>query len=198
MYCFVGAVSRISRKSARPLQGMLYLTGVLLVLGLGALPLRSRAQQTNSFEDSPYLRMDPEKVVIDRDWRIPCGECHISEFGVWRESAHATGFDDMHRSPQAQDILSDMGLRTAKRQAMCLKCHYTVKAPDVDRAVAGVSCESCHGAAADWVNEHNDWGPGVEHPDNEPPEHAEARIAESVAGGMLRPSGDLYAVAAAC
>ena len=191
-------MSRI-RRSAGPRGGVLYLTAVILVLGLSALPLRSRTQQANPFADSPYLRMDPEKVLIERDWRIPCGECHISEFEVWEDSKHATGFDNMHQSPEAQDILSKMRLRTAKRGgALCLKCHYTVKAPDVGRAVAGVSCESCHGAAADWVNVHNDWGPGVEHPDEELPENAEARIAASVEGGMLRPSGDLYAVAANC
>lgn len=190
----------MSRRSARRRQGVLYLTAVLLVLGLSALPLRSRTQQTNPFEDSPFLRMDPEKVVIsERDWRVPCGECHISEYEVWQDSKHATGFNTMHRTDQAQDILREMGLRTTKRQeAMCLKCHYTVKAPSSSRAIAGVSCESCHGAAHDWVEVHNTWGPGVEHPDDELPEHAEARVAASLEGGMLRPSGDLYAVAANC
>ena len=182
-----------------PRQGVLYLTGALLVLGLSALPLRSTTQQTNPFEDSPFLRMDPEKVVIsERDSRVPCGECHVREYEVWQDSKHATGFNTLHRTDRAQDILREMGLRVSKRQeALCLKCHYTVKAPSLG-AIAGVSCESCHGAARDWLDVHNTWGSGVEHPDDESTEHAAARIAASLAGGMLRPSGDLYAVAANC
>jgi hypothetical protein len=164
-----------------------------------SLPGALVAQEPLPFENSPFLRLDPEKVVLDQsDSRVPCGECHTSEYEVWRQTTHATGFDEMHRTPGAQDILDAMDLRTAKRQeSLCLKCHYTVRAPRLD-AIAGVSCESCHGAAADWLTVHNDWGSGVEHPDRETPEHRAQRIEQSLAGGMLRPSGDLYAVAANC
>lgn len=167
-----------------------------------ALPLSVSAQEATdslSFRDSPFLRIDPEKVVLDeRDSRVPCGECHVQEYEVWLGTTHAEGFNTLHRTDLAQDILRSMDLRTAKRQeSLCMRCHYTVKAPDLT-AIAGVSCESCHGAARDWVDVHNQWGPGVEHPDNEDPAHREERIQESETGGMLRPSGDLYAVVANC
>jgi ribosomal protein S27AE len=178
----------------RALGGLRAPAALMLLTGPGALA----AQEPLPFEDSPFLRLDPEKVVLDRsDSRVPCGECHTLEYEAWRLTAHATGFDELHRSAGAQDILAAMGLRTAKRQeSLCLRCHYTVAAPRLD-AIAGVSCESCHGAAADWLDVHNDWG-GVQHPDQEAADHRALRVEQSIAGGMMRPSGDLYAVAANC
>ena len=131
------------------------------------------------------------------DARVPCGECHVEEFAVWEETPHAEGFNTLHRSEGAADILQRMGLQVAKRQeALCMRCHYTVDTSY--RAIAGVSCESCHGAARDWIDVHNDLGSGVTQPDQESPEHRAQRIQASIDGGMLRPSGDLYSVAANC
>ncbi len=145
------------------------------------------------------MRLDPAKIVMDAsDTRVPCGECHKAEYDQWLTTKHADGFNTMHRSNQAQDILRDMGLQTTKRQeSLCLRCHYTVKAPDLT-AFAGVSCESCHGAAKDWVKVHNDLGTGVTKPEQEPAAHRQTRVRNSEAGGMLRPSGNLYSVAANC
>ncbi|NNM34997.1 MAG: hypothetical protein HKO53_18105 [Gemmatimonadetes bacterium] len=157
-----------------------------------------RAQERPSFEDSPFLRIDPERIVMSaRDARVPCGECHVDEFAVWEETPHATGFNTLHRSEGAADILERMDLQVAKRQeSLCMRCHYTVDTSL--RAIAGVSCESCHGAARDWIEVHNDLGSGVTTPDQESPEHRGQRIQASIDGGMLRPSGDLYSVAANC
>lgn len=184
----------------RPFSWYAVLIGGLLCLG-GAFPLvhvlRQQAPDPH-LTDSPYLRIDPEKIVLsDRDSRIPCGECHAREYDVWRETPHATGFDLLHRSEQAQDILDRMGFRLSKRESLCLRCHYTaVIRNDQARAIAGVSCESCHGAARDWVNVHNDYS-GADH-DTEPAQHRQQRIAQSAANGMLRPSNNLYGVAANC
>jgi len=158
-----------------------------------------RAQLAPRLQDSPFLRLDPAKIVMDAsDSRVPCGECHKSEYDQWLTTKHADGFNTMHRSAQAQDILRDMGLQTTKRQeSLCMRCHYTVKAPDLT-AFAGVSCESCHGAARDWVKIHNDRGAGVTKREQETAAHRQTRIQQSEAGGMLRPSGNLYAVAANC
>lgn len=158
-----------------------------------------RAQLVPKLEDSPFLRLDPTKIMMDsRDSRVPCGECHKAEYEKWLTTKHADGFNTMHRSDMAQDILRDMGLQTTKRQeSLCLRCHYTVKSPELT-AFAGVSCEGCHGAARDWVKVHNDLGPDVKKPEQETPAHRQARITKSEAGGMLRPSGNLYSVAANC
>ena len=149
-------------------------------------------------DDSPYLRIDPEKIALDpRNSRRPCGECHQLEYAVWQETPHATTFDELHRSEQARAILDRMGLRLAKRESLCLRCHYTTKIVDErPRAIAGVSCESCHGAARDWINIHNNFGGATRL--TESAEHRATRIVRSREAGMLRPSTDLYAVAANC
>ncbi len=178
----------------------LVLLGGILCLGI-ALPVVRAAQQEGAsqhLDESPYLRIDPAKIVTsDRDSRIPCGECHKLEYDVWRETPHATGFDLLHRSEQAQSILQRMEFRLSKRESLCLRCHYTATIRNGQaRAIAGVSCESCHGAARDWVEVHNDYG-GAAH-DTEADAHRQQRIARSTENGMLRPSDNLYAVAANC
>ncbi len=179
-----------------------YLTWIAGLLCLGvAFPIVHTLRQeapSNQLSDSPYLRIDPEKIITsDRDSRVPCGECHTLEYDVWRATPHAIGFDQLHRSEQAQDILDKMGFRLSKRESLCLRCHYTaVIKNDQARAIAGVSCESCHGAARDWLDVHNDYG-GADH-DTEPAAHQQQRAAQSAANGMLRPSVNLYGVAANC
>ena len=136
-----------------------------------------------------------------------CGECHAAEFDVWETTAHAAGFDTLHRRGRAKEIYRSLGLRLIKRGTdettpACLSCHYTpVLRRGELRAGAGVTCESCHGAARDWVSVHNDYG--VAEADFqqaallETAEHRTRRIADSRAAGMLRPS-DVYDVAANC
>jgi hypothetical protein len=136
-----------------------------------------------------------------------CGECHASEHAVWQDTPHATGFDTLHTSDRAKEIYRALGLRLIKRGTeettpACLECHYTPEVRrDTLRAGAGVTCESCHGPARDWVGVHNSYG--VAEADFqraallETPEHREQRIADSRAAGMRRPS-DLYEVVANC
>jgi hypothetical protein len=173
------------------------LLGLSLLVPM-AVALAQLAQGDMELSDSPYLRIDPDKIVLDeRDTRIPCGECHNLEYEVWQDTEHATGFDQLHRSDQAQAILDKMGFRRSKSESLCLKCHYTAKVDDGDvEAIAGVSCESCHGAARDWVNLHQDYGGATR--ETETAEHKQMRIEQSIANGMLRPSSNLYAVAANC
>ena len=147
---------------------------------------------------SEFVRLDPDKIM--RAER--CGECHFSEHQVWSQTPHATGFDTLHRKESAEQIAAAMGFRLIKRVSLCLKCHYTPTVQrDQLRAAEGVSCESCHGAARDWVDVHADFG--VRDPDlrvargQETAQHREERIAEARANGMRRPS-ELYDVAANC
>ena len=167
---------------------------LVLLIGVSVLV----AQDVASFTTSPFLRIDPDRVIVaDARGFKPCGECHTPEWDVWKETKHATGFESMHKRDAAQDILTNMDLRVTKRdEALCMRCHYTV-GPE-RKAVAGVSCESCHGAARDWINVHNKWGDGAKDKTQESPAAREERIAVSRKAGMLRPSTDLYAVAANC
>jgi hypothetical protein len=63
--------------------------------------------------------------------------------------------------------------------------------------IEGVSCESCHGAAADWLQLHNDYGGPNATKADESPEHREQRTQASIAAGMRNPV-NLYLVARSC
>lgn len=67
-----------------------------------------------------------------------CSACHLDQFMDWRGTKHAKGFD-MLPAKYRQD-------------ASCLKCHTTgfgdptgFKSIEATPALAGASCESCHG-----------------------------------------------------
>ena len=107
------------------------------------------------------------------------------------------GGQDMS-TPEAKEIAKRMGERSIKRGAICVKCHYTEQeVGGSTKATSGVSCESCHGPARDWIALHNDYGgPGVTKA-SESPQHAELRRARSVAAGMRNPH-NLYLVARSC
>lgn len=142
---------------------------------------------------SEFLWHDPAKIVTAE----PCGECHAQEYEVWKKTKHATGFKTTHRKKSAESIATAMGFRLMKRQSLCLKCHYLgIEKEGQLRAASGVSCESCHGAARDWINIHNDYGKGFNFR-TESPEHKANRIIQSKANGMNRPS-ELYDVVANC
>ena len=134
-------------------------------------------------------------------------ECHAAEFEIWEQTPHATGFDTLHTTDRAKEVYRALGLRLIKRATeettpACLECHYTPAVRrDILRATAGVTCESCHGPAREWVEVHNSYGVAESDFQRaavlETPEHREQRIADSRAAGMRRPS-DLYDVAANC
>jgi len=136
---------------------------------------------------------DPAKVQGPES----CGECHKQEVEAWKLTNHFSTFNDMHRTDDAKAIADKMGIRRVKSESLCLDCHYTSKVTaDGPAVIAGVSCESCHGAAHDWINIHNDYGKGFTKA-TEPADHRTARLAGALKGGMLRPD-DIYSVAQNC
>lgn len=164
--------------------------GLARVLAIAAVAVSQEGGQPPFFE---YAQIDPHKVVTAEK----CGECHIQEAEVWKRTPHATGFKTLHKKKQAERIAKKMGFRLIKRDSLCFSCHYTpVVQSGKIRVVSGVSCESCHGAGADYLDIHNVYGEGFDH-DSEPPGHRQTRIADSRRAGMRRPS-DLYPVAANC
>jgi hypothetical protein len=131
---------------------------------------------------SSWAASDPAKVVGAEK----CGECHKEEYAAWKATRHYDTFNSMHRLPRAQTIAEKMGIQSIKRGSLCLNCHYTEQGSGGE-AVAGVSCESCHGAAADWVIVHADFGGKGVTQAAESAEHKKKRILQSVAAGMNRP-----------
>lgn len=118
-----------------------------------------------------------------------CMKCHKSEHAVWEATSHAAVFSDFHKSGEARDITKAVGDRSPKNSETCILCHYTavLDSKGEPDPISGPSCESCHGAAADWIDIHNDYGGQGVTAEQESPEHRTQRIADSVAAGMIRP-----------
>ena len=137
---------------------------------------------------------DPTKILTADS----CAKCHLGEVETWKQTPHFQTFEELHRDPRAKEIAQKMGQRSIKRGNLCINCHYTLREEDGRlKAVSGVSCESCHGAAQDWLALHNDYGGPTATKESETPEHAEQRVAESIAAGMRNPR-NLYLVAQSC
>ncbi|MGH1362697.1 MAG: cytochrome c family protein [Calditrichia bacterium] len=161
------------------------------------------AVSAQSAEQKSYLRQDVREILVKDIDLDPCSQCHQSEFKVWKKSAHATGFNELHKKAAAQRIVKKMGFSLVKRESLCMKCHYT---PNIKNdkliAVAGVSCESCHGEAKGWETLHSDFGIAGsdgfgEKKAQESAGHRQQRLAATEQAGMLRP-GDIYDVVANC
>jgi hypothetical protein len=128
-----------------------------------------------------------------------CQECHTGEAKVWEASAHFKSYKAIHKDKRAKKIVKAVGDKRMKKSATCALCHYTVAQKDSGakaKRVSGPSCESCHGAASDWIAVHNDYGKGVKR-NGEPAAHKAERIKKSEAAGMVRPDR-LFDVAANC
>jgi hypothetical protein len=142
--------------------------------------------------NGPPVR-DPAKIIGSDQ----CAKCHQPEVQQWMHTPHYTTYESLHRLPRAKEIADKLGLQSIKRNDVCTQCHYTKQVEDGrERAVAGVSCESCHGGARDWVASHNDYGgPGAK--TSESAEHRAKRVADSVAKGMNNPH-NIYLIARQC
>ncbi len=137
---------------------------------------------------------DPTKVIGP----MRCAACHENEVRVWLQTPHAKTLEDLHRRPEANAIAAKMGIRSIKRGDVCLDCHYTSQSVgDKNQIIAGVSCESCHGAALDWVTLHNDYGGPTVLKSQESAAHQEQRREISIAHGMRNPT-NVYSVARSC
>lgn len=118
-----------------------------------------------------------------------CQKCHKAEISVWEATPHSALFSDFHKNRDARDIVKAVGDRNPKRSETCILCHYTavIDASGEPDPVAGPSCESCHGAASEWVDVHNNYGGQGVSSDDETPEHEAQRIAAAAAAGMIWP-----------
>ncbi|MGF1451967.1 MAG: cytochrome c family protein [Opitutales bacterium] len=127
-----------------------------------------------------------------------CAECHAVSVEAWKQTSHFNTFNEMHRRPEAREIAEKLGIRRIKFESLCLSCHYTAQETEGGEieVIAGISCESCHGAAEDWIDIHSNYGEGYTK-ETEPAEHRQMRIEKSVANGMIHPR-NLYAVATNC
>lgn len=121
-----------------------------------------------------------------------CMECHGPEQSVWDKTKHAGSFRDIHRKPEVKDIIAAAGGdANMRRNEVCTACHFTMTKADAaarPNAAAGPSCESCHGAASDWITIHNDYGGPTAKRETETPAHKAERLSKASAAGMIWPT----------
>jgi len=123
-------------------------------------------------------KTDPVKVMGPQN----CAACHGADTAVWKQTHHSKAFDLFHRIPKVKEIADKMGVSKLKNEGDCMTCHYTAQTTGkVTKAIAGVSCESCHGGAKEWISIH----------------HQKDQQAKAEAAGWIRGS-NLYALYSAC
>lgn len=140
------------------------------------------------------LAIDPHKTLGSSR----CEKCHANEVAIWKKTPHHTTFFTLHRTAQAGEIADRLGIADYKSDSNCIQCHYTMQQSGSKLvALSGVSCESCHGASADWIDIHNDYGGPGATAAAESDAHRQDRLALSIAAGMRNPI-NAYLVARSC
>ncbi|HIC04119.1 MAG TPA: hypothetical protein EYG58_03610 [Nitrospirales bacterium] len=161
-------------------------------LAIGAIVLLLAAG--SGVESNAMPEKDPKKIVGPKE----CGECHKAEVHTWRETKHSRSFKELPRKKEAKEVAEKLGVKRMKKDSACLNCHFTsgIK-KGKSKAIVGISCESCHGPAKDWLKVHSDYGGKTVTREMETPEHKAKRLAAIKASGMIRPP-ELYRLAANC
>ena len=81
-----------------------------------------------------------------------CKKCHEQQVEKLLTTTHFTSGESLHRTPKAKSYAKALGMRSIKRSARCVRCHYTPEPYKTGtKAQSGISCESCHGASKTWV-----------------------------------------------
>lgn len=125
-----------------------------------------------------------------------CAECHKQETEAWKSTHHFKTFREMPRNAKANEIAKKMGVRRIRSESLCVNCHFTVQQKNNrDQLVAGISCESCHGAGQDWIKVHSSFSGKTML--FETKAEAKARWKLSDSKGMIRPRS-FYLLAKNC
>lgn len=158
---------------------------VALMLIMGVMPFSAYSEEIS---ESTKATLGPKS----------CANCHKISIRAWKNTHHFKTFKELPKRDSAKEIAGKMGIKRMKSKSDCLDCHFTSKPKkSKTKVVAGISCESCHGPARDWMDIHSDFGgKGVKAAD-ETPEHKVARYEQSVQKGMIRPA-NLYDVGKNC
>jgi hypothetical protein len=171
-------------------------------------PPKAHSQSTDPRDNELNIHLNPHEVIGYQN----CEKCHASEVATWKQTPHYGTFLTLHRKPEAKQIADKLGIASFKQDSACIQCHYTMQAgangpqagangPQAGHegleAISGISCESCHGAAKNWVALHNDYGGAGVTREAETAEHRMSRLRASIAGGMRNPI-NVYMVAQSC
>lgn len=125
-----------------------------------------------------------------------CAECHKKETENWKATHHYKTFSSLPRSDEAKKITEKLGLKRIKSESVCLSCHFTSKErKGKPKPIAGITCESCHNAGAEWMKRHSEFSGKKKETESEA--EAQQRWADAEAAGMIRPHM-LYDLAKNC
>jgi len=158
------------------MQGRSVKTGIILLLLTAITSTPAQASP------EPWNVTGPEK----------CAECHRVEYSIWEETPHSLTYESMPDSEKGIEIGDAMGLDDVVEAELCQTCHLTLQSEgeaEEPEVIAGISCDSCHGASIGWMEPH-----AKEH---KTPAEQKSLWAESEAAGMIRP-GDVYTFAKNC
>lgn len=156
---------------------MLCVCGALMILG---------------FASGGVIASDAAKIVGPN----ACAECHKEEAEAWKGTHHFNTFREMPRNAEANEIAKKMGLRRIKSEGLCMNCHFTVQEKSgKEEPVAGISCESCHGAGKDFIKAHSEFSGKTEKTETKAEEEVRWKLADSK--GMIR-TDSIYRLAKNC
>ena len=115
-----------------------------------------------------------------------CAECHKKETENWKDTHHYKTFSALPRNEDAKKISDAMGLKRIKSESVCLSCHFTSQVrKGRQKPIAGITCESCHSAGADWMKRHSEFSGKKKETETEA--EKQQRWADAEAAGMIRP-----------
>ncbi len=93
-----------------------------------------------------------------------CNLCHAKEkvgdqVGVWKKGPHARAYQAL-KTDKAKEVAAKLGIDDPSASGKCLKCHSTAygfteeKVTDDIAVEEGVTCQTCHGPAKDYLKDH--------------------------------------------
>ena len=137
-----------------------------------------------SFAAGNAFAIDPTLTVGGDE----CIDCHTPEHDIWGETTHYKTYDELSASDAATEIADALGIDDIEApDGLCVDCHFTLVGETLEDAepIAGISCESCHGAAAEWIDVHGEYVSG----DAESESAAEKATRKKAAkdAGQIRP-----------
>lgn len=148
---------------------------------------------------NPTKGVDPSRVMGVR----ACLGCHGTETLSWMKTGHHNAHL-LLRAPNAKKYAEALGVEPAMvtESQACIRCHATgqIDHHGEVRAVIGVSCESCHGAAggdSGWLNAHAVYGPNGTAFAQETAEHQKWRLERTQKAGMVQ-ANQIYDMARKC
>ena len=106
----------------------------------------------------PSWRQPPSHAFV----KVPCGRCHNSQERWWRSDPHsATARPFRANEPRNAEIAQAYGVAAGdmgRGDRICMSCHGTPVSSPSRKVRAGVGCQRCHGAGADYLEPHETIG----------------------------------------